>query len=155
MSYSELCNLGYKYGTGQSNQAFWLRKRLCHYRVHVELRLSLLTCIDEDSSILAFSAASFRRCTAMLSLVMSIPCCNRKINPQDILGKLLYSLAHAHQSSGHLISPCAGSTHMDHNQGYYKTVLHRNSKTTSIWISGGKKKKKTNGDFRLISQNRF
>lgn len=31
-------------------------------------------CADEDNSILAFSAASFNRCIAITSLVMSIPC---------------------------------------------------------------------------------
>ena len=36
------------------------------------------TCIEEDSSILAFSAASFSLCMAMLSLEMSIPCCTEQ-----------------------------------------------------------------------------
>ncbi len=36
----------------------------------------LLTCRDEDSSHLAFSAASRTRCSAMLSLVRSTPDCN-------------------------------------------------------------------------------
>lgn len=35
-----------------------------------------LTCRDEDSSHLAFSAASLTRCSAMLSLVKSTPDCN-------------------------------------------------------------------------------
>ena len=38
-----------------------------------EILIKLLTCIMDDSSHLAFSAASRRRCTASLSLVRSMP----------------------------------------------------------------------------------
>lgn len=34
-----------------------------------------LTCIEEESSILAFSAASLTLCSAILSVETSIPCC--------------------------------------------------------------------------------
>lgn len=37
---------------------------------------SLHTCIDDDNSHLAFSAASLSLCMAMVSLVMSTPCFN-------------------------------------------------------------------------------
>lgn len=42
-------------------------------------------CIDEESSIFAFSAASFNLCMAMGSLVMSKPCCNTNIQISKLL----------------------------------------------------------------------
>jgi hypothetical protein len=38
-------------------------------------KTQLHTCKEDDNSILAFSAASLNLCNAMLSFVMSIPCC--------------------------------------------------------------------------------
>ena len=37
--------------------------------------IHIRTCIEEDSSTLAFSAASLTLCSAMLSVEMSSPCC--------------------------------------------------------------------------------
>lgn len=50
-------------------------------------------CVEEDNSILAFSAASFSLCIAMLSLVTSTPCCKfysyncQSVRPFQFLAK--------------------------------------------------------------------
>ena len=45
------------------------------YKMYMVMNRYLFTCKAEESSILAFSAASLKRCMAMLSFDTSMPCC--------------------------------------------------------------------------------
>ena len=52
------------------------------YKMYMVMNRYLFTCKAEESSILAFSAASLKRCMAMLSFDTSMPCC--KYTEQNI-----------------------------------------------------------------------